>query len=293
MQSVSMDGDMADLPLLLAPTLDVGAAKELLDAIRQRANGGAPLRVDASAVATLTLPCMQIMLAAARSHGQIAVKNPSNEFISAFEDLGIDWMQDFDCSEEQSEDSDRQATDIEDVQQLIADTGETQTESVAADLESNCEIPRSETAQQPSINEDEMRTEQPDPDLQQMSESAMSTRILTIDDSKTMRDMLMLTLAEAGFDVLQAVDGQDGLDVLVNERVDVVITDINMPRMDGYEVIRQLRRKPEHKSTPILVLTTESETEKKNLAREAGATGWLVKPFDPDRLVATVRKVAP
>ena len=69
----------------------------------------------------------------------------------------------------------------------------------------------------------------------------MAKRILTIDDSKTMRDMLMLTLAEAGFDVLQAVDGQDGLDVLVNERVDVVITDINMPRMDGYEVIRQLR----------------------------------------------------
>ena len=72
----------------------------------------------------------------------------------------------------------------------------------------------------------------------------MSKRILTIDNSKTMRDMLMLTLAEAGFDVLQAVDGQDGLDVLVNERVDVVITDINMPRMDGYEVIRQLRSNP-------------------------------------------------
>ena len=104
MQSISMDGDMADLALQLAPTLDVGAAKELLDAIRQRANDAAPLRVDASAVAMLTLPCMQIMLAAARSHGQIAVKNPSNEFISAFEDLGIDWMRDFDCSEEQSED---------------------------------------------------------------------------------------------------------------------------------------------------------------------------------------------
>ncbi|MGA2565828.1 MAG: response regulator [Pseudolabrys sp.] len=121
----------------------------------------------------------------------------------------------------------------------------------------------------------------------------MSKRILTIDDSKTMRDMLMLTLAEAGFDVLQAVDGQDGLDVLVNERVDVVITDINMPRMDGYEVIRQLRKNPNHKTTPILVLTTESEGDKRNLAREAGATGWMVKPFDPDRLVETVRKVAP
>ncbi len=126
----------------------------------------------------------------------------------------------------------------------------------------------------------------------QTSENAMSKRILTIDDSKTMRDMLMLTLAEAGFDVLQAVDGQDGLDVLGKEQVDVVITDINMPRMDGYEVIRQLRKKPEHQKTPILVLTTESEAEKKGIGRAAGATGWLVKPFDPDRLVETVRKVA-
>ena len=103
----------------------------------------------------------------------------------------------------------------------------------------------------------------------------------------------MVRVGEAGFDVLQAVDGQDGLDVLGNEQVDVVITDINMPRMDGYEVIRQLRKNPMHKTTPILVLTTESETDKKNLAREAGATGWMVKPFDPDRLVETVRKVAP
>ena len=131
------------------------------------------------------------------------------------------------------------------------------------------------------------------PDLIEESMAAVSNiRILTIDDSKTMRDMLMLTLADAGFDVIQAVDGKDGIDMLERENVDVVITDINMPRMDGYEVVRQLRARPEHKTTPILVLTTESEAEKKNIAREAGATGWLVKPFDPERLVATVRKVA-
>jgi two-component system chemotaxis response regulator CheY len=81
--------------------------------------------------------------------------------------------------------------------------------------------------------------------------------------------------------------------VLGDQRVDVVITDINMPKMDGYEVIRCLRKSPVHKSTPILVLTTESDTEKKNLAREAGATGWMVKPFDPERLIATIRKVSP
>ena len=97
------------------------------------------------------------------------------------------------------------------------------------------------------------------------------------------------------FDVTQAVDGQDGLDVLegMANKPDVIITDINMPRMDGYEVIRNLRKNPAHKSTPILVLTTESEADKKNLAREAGATGWMVKPFDADRLIATVRKVIP
>lgn len=287
-----MDGNMAELPLQLPPILDVGAATEFLDAVRQRVNGGAQLRVDASAVTMLTVPCLQIMLAAARSQGQIGVKNPSSEFISAFEDLGIDWTQAFDCSEEQSETLSEQQADAEDIQQLMSEISGTHAAS-AADLQDNLQIQNSETPQQPAIGEDEIQSGNPDLELQQMSESAMSTRILTIDDSKTMRDMLMLTLAEAGFDVLQAVDGQDGLDVLVNERVDVVITDINMPRMDGYEVIRQLRRKPEHKSTPILVLTTESESEKKNLAREVGATGWLVKPFDPDRLIETVRKVAP
>ena len=132
-----------------------------------------------------------------------------------------------------------------------------------------------------------------EPKPAQTDGNAMTMRVLTIDDSKTIRDMLMLTLSEAGFDVLQAVDGQDGLDVLDKEHVDIVITDINMPKMDGYEVIRHLRGHDVHKTTPILVLTTESDTDKKNLAREAGATGWMVKPFDPERLVATVRKVAP
>jgi two-component system chemotaxis response regulator CheY len=107
-----------------------------------------------------------------------------------------------------------------------------------------------------------------------------------------MRDMLMLTLVEAGFDVLQAVDGQDGLTCSARSG-DVVITDINMPIMDGYDVIRNLRKDPIHKRTPILVLTTESDTDKRTIARDAGATGWMVKPFDPDRLIATIRKVAP
>lgn len=136
-------------------------------------------------------------------------------------------------------------------------------------------------------------TAAPEADSAAPAGQAAAKRILTIDDSKTIRDMLMVTLSDAGFDVLQAVDGKDGIDVLGRESVDVVITDINMPNMDGYQVIRHLRADPAHKNTPILVLTTESDTDKKNLAREAGATGWMVKPFDPERLIATVCKVSP
>ena len=121
----------------------------------------------------------------------------------------------------------------------------------------------------------------------------MKKKVLTVDDSRTIRNMLLVTLNNAGFETIQAEDGVEGLEVLEESNPDVIVTDINMPRMDGYEVIRQLRSNPMHKTTPILVLTTESDTEKRQLARQAGATGWMVKPFDPDRLIATVRKVAP
>ena len=129
----------------------------------------------------------------------------------------------------------------------------------------------------------------------QTDEACMAKRILTIDDSKTIRDMLNLTLSEAGFEVLQAVDGEDGIDVLEKQqdRVDLVITDINMPKMDGYGVIRHIRGQQRYNGMPVLVLTTESEKGKRNVAREAGATGWMVKPFDPERLIATINKVAP
>ena len=137
------------------------------------------------------------------------------------------------------------------------------------------------------------RSTQPDATIQQQPEqSEAMKRILTIDDSKTMRDMLMITLVDAGYDVLQAVDGEDGLDVLSREQVDLVITDINMPKMDGYEVIRRVRANPAYQKLPVLVLTTEGEVDKRAIAKEAGATGWMVKPFDPERLIQTVMKVA-
>jgi two-component system chemotaxis response regulator CheY len=118
--------------------------------------------------------------------------------------------------------------------------------------------------------------------------------VLTVDDSRTMRDMLLMALESAGYTVIQAVDGVDGLETLAahGADVDVVITDINMPRLDGFGVIEGVRADPKHRQTPVLVLTTESDAAKKQRARDAGATGWIVKPFDPAKLVDAVRRVA-
>jgi len=116
--------------------------------------------------------------------------------------------------------------------------------------------------------------------------------ILTVDDSRTMRDMLRMALVKAGFNVVAAVDGEHGLEVLGEHGADVIITDINMPRLDGFGFIERVRETEAHRATPILVLTTESDLEKKDRARRAGATGWIVKPFNPDKLVEAIRKVA-
>ena len=116
-------------------------------------------------------------------------------------------------------------------------------------------------------------------------------RVLTVDDSRTILAMLHHTLTNAGFEVLQAEDGQQGLEVLRNENVDVVITDINMPVMDGIEFIRQVRAAGMHNSLPILILTTETSQDKRDQGRAAGGTGWIVKPFDPDKLISVIHKV--
>ncbi|MBB4199788.1 response regulator [Rhodoblastus sphagnicola] len=120
----------------------------------------------------------------------------------------------------------------------------------------------------------------------------MPMTILTVDDSRTMRDMLNLALSEAGYRVVDAVDGAHGLERLREEKPDVIITDINMPRLDGFGFIEAVRNDPGYRSIPILVLTTENAPEKKDRARKAGATGWIVKPFDAEKLVSAVRRVA-
>lgn len=117
-------------------------------------------------------------------------------------------------------------------------------------------------------------------------------RIITVDDAATMRRLVSYTLRSQGYEVVEAEDGEDALRVLAAQAVDVVITDINMPRMDGIELVRRLRALPQFKTTPILMLTTESDPAKKQEGRNAGATGWITKPFQPDQLLAAVAKVS-
>lgn len=119
----------------------------------------------------------------------------------------------------------------------------------------------------------------------------MGKKVLAVDDSKTMRDMVSFTLKGAGYEVLEAADGLLALDALNNQSVDLIITDINMPNMDGIGLVKALRGNPQYSSTPILVLTTESDDNKKNEGRSAGATGWIVKPFEPEKLLKVVQKV--
>jgi len=120
----------------------------------------------------------------------------------------------------------------------------------------------------------------------------MAKNILAVDDSTSIRQMVAFTLKSAGYEVFEAVDGQDGLEKAKSlPSVDLILTDQNMPRMDGMTLIKTLRGMPQYNATPILVLTTESSDEMKAQGKEAGATGWIVKPFDPHKLLEVIKKV--
>lgn len=121
----------------------------------------------------------------------------------------------------------------------------------------------------------------------------MTKLVLTVDDSKTIRDMVSFTLKEAGFQVIEAEDGQKALTVVSSQKPDLIITDLNMPNMDGLTLIQKLREIDQFKTTPILMLTTEQGDDKKSQGRTVGATGWIVKPFAPDKLIQVVNKVCP
>jgi two-component system, chemotaxis family, chemotaxis protein CheY len=119
----------------------------------------------------------------------------------------------------------------------------------------------------------------------------MSKRILSVDDSTSIRQMVVFTLKNEGYEVLEAMDGRDALEKLASNPVGLVITDLHMPNMDGIELIKAVRANPSFKFTPIVMLTTESNQDRKNQGREAGATGWIVKPFKPEQLVAVVKRL--
>ena len=243
--------------ITLPAVMDLAAADSLLITLREALAAQRPCRLDASKVEKLMLPGLQVILSAVRSSAQMQVVDPSASFCEAFGHAALSWA------------------------------GEGLVPAAAPVGDEGARPARE------AVPEDAAPMSAASPNVAPGDAPACTKRILTIDDSKTMRDMLRLTLAGAGYHVLQAVDGQDGLDVLRKERVDVVITDINMPKLDGYGVIRHLRADAGYDETPILVLSTESDQKTKEIGREAGATGWLVKPFDPEQLVEIVRQVSP
>ncbi|MGE4267290.1 MAG: response regulator [Deferribacterales bacterium] len=119
----------------------------------------------------------------------------------------------------------------------------------------------------------------------------MSKTILSVDDSASIRQMVKFTLVKEGYNVLEACDGKDALAKTAGVKCDMVITDLNMPNMDGITLIKELRQKPEFRFVPIIMLTTESQDSKKQEGKSAGATGWIVKPFKPEQLVSVAKKV--
>ncbi|MGE4319344.1 MAG: response regulator [Deferribacterales bacterium] len=119
----------------------------------------------------------------------------------------------------------------------------------------------------------------------------MAKTILTVDDSSSIRQMVKFTLSREGYSVIEASDGRDALNKITGTKIDMVVTDLNMPNMDGIELIRALRAKQEFRFTPIIMLTTESQDSKKSEGKVAGATGWIVKPFQQEQLIAVAKKV--
>ena len=119
----------------------------------------------------------------------------------------------------------------------------------------------------------------------------MSKVIMTADDSSSVRQMVGFTLKQAGYEVIEAVDGENAVAKAADRKIDMLITDLNMPRLDGIGLIKQIRANPLYKFIPIIMLTTESQPEMKQKGKAAGATGWIVKPFKPEQLLGIVKKV--
>jgi two-component system, chemotaxis family, chemotaxis protein CheY len=251
----------------LPATLDADDAAALIAQMSALPPDG-DICLNAAVVATLSPGYLQILVSAFKTFPQLSVANASADFAEAFTGCGIDFPQ----GEMPAVDEPAEAAAPEPPEPLMAEP-------------MSCVMPEPEPAADIA----------PEPAAAMAAEGGDAVpvirTILTIDDSRTMRDMLNMALSGAGFTVVQAVDGEDGLTRLSQQPIDVIITDINMPKLDGYGVIRAVRSDPAYNKTPILVLSTESEQESKDIAKDAGATGWIVKPFDPAGLVNIVNSV--
>ncbi len=281
----------------LPATLDPNSARLLVDELGGLSSDS-EICLNAAAVSAMSPGYLQILVSAFKSFPHIGVSNPSAEFAAAFAEYGLD----FPVARTVPE----QASAVPGAEAVVADDAPN---PLQADESSPAEPSADHAEELAPDGEDSQPAALAEPPVAQTAEAAaeivslahageaqtadapVAKRILTIDDSRTMRDMLRMTLAGAGFTVIQAIDGEDGLNALAQQPVDLIITDINMPKLDGFGVIRAVRSDRSHDNTPILVLSTESEQESKDIAKNAGATGWIVKPFDPEGLVKLVNTV--
>lgn len=258
----------------LPATLDAESAPALIAQMNRLPQTG-EIRLNAAAVTAISPGYLQILVAAFKTFPQLSVSAASTEFGAAFAACGIAYPQ-----------TTAAPSPID-----PASGGDGAHAGMAPELDPSRE-PSLELNPEliPQLGPE--TNPEPSPEALSAAEPEfLAKTILTIDDSRTMRDMLNMALSGAGFTVVQAVDGQDGLNALARQPVDLIITDINMPKLDGYGVIRAIRKDPAYNNTPILVLSTEGEQESKDIAKDAGATGWIVKPFDPDGLVNIVNSV--
>jgi two-component system chemotaxis response regulator CheY len=281
--TIGADAIVFDLP----PALDAAGAAALIADMVKLPHGN-EISLNAQAVAEVSLGYLQILASAFKTFPKLTVSGASAEFAEVFDGYGIVFpfaeasavMAPVDAAPAaEAEIEQIQAAPAEATPSLVPDIALEAVLDVAPAIEpAPAEPAPAEPAAAPAAAE-------------ASAETAAAKTILTIDDSRTMRDMLRLALSGAGFTVVQAVDGQDGLKVLPQQPVDVIITDINMPKLDGYGVIRAVRADSTYDDTPILVLSTEAEQGSKDIANEAGANGWIVKPFDPEGLVKLINTV--
>jgi two-component system, chemotaxis family, chemotaxis protein CheY len=241
------------------------------------------INLNAAAVSSVSLGYLQILVSAFKTFPKLTVSAVSAEFAEALGGYGIAYPFAAQAAEEAAAPPVCGPEPVE----IAPPPAATEPPAPIMPVEAAPPlVPAEVPAQNPATALDPAPAAQADSEAPASAGAART--ILTIDDSRTMRDMLRLALGGAGFTVVQAVDGQDGLKVLPQQPVDVIITDINMPKLDGYGVIRAVRGDPAYDDTPILVLSTEAEQGSKDIANEAGANGWIVKPFDPDGLVKLV-----